>query len=313
MKAVKLGRIVAPDPARWWSQQYCMLPTPDLSCAAAGGALRVYYASADASTFSRVGYVDLDPDDPTRIVSRAAEPIFDVGKIGTFDDSGVNPACVVAGEGELRLYYVGYQRAFRAPVLLFAGLARSFDQGRSFQRLADVPILERSATEPFTRTAPFVLREADRYRMWYVSGEGWHQTSSGKTYSRYAIRHCVSDDGVSWPSSGSLCLVPEGDSEEGFARPWVIHDGSRYRMWYAIRAVLPGGAIGYDRMGYAESPDGYRWTRLDDQVGLSRSQSGWDSEMICYAAVVAIKGKLYAFYNGNGNGKTGFGCALLEE
>ena len=298
-----------------------MLPTPDPSFSAPGGALRVYYASTDADNCARVGYVDLDPEDPTRIVARSQEPILDTGKLGTFNDSGVNASCVVAHNDEIRLYYVGYQRAGRVPILLFAGLARSVDEGRTFQRLSDVPILERSAAEPFTRTAPFVMRESGRYRMWYVSGEGWHRTSDGKVYSRYAIRHCESSDGVSWPASGAVCLAPAqrddggdgDDSEQGFARPWVIKDGARYRMWYSIRAVLPQGGVCYDRLGYAESPDGLRWTRLDDQVGLARSTSGWDSEMICYTAVVRAGSNAYLFYNGNGNGKTGFGCARLVD
>jgi hypothetical protein len=313
MRAIKLGRILAPDPARWWSKEYCMVPTPDSAGCAPGDALRVYYASADQDNFARVAYVDLDPENPTRIVARAEEPILDIGRVGTFDDCGVNPSCVVTHGDEVRLYYVGYQRSFRAPVLLFAGLARSIDRGRSFQRLADVPILDRSAAEPFTRTAPFVLRDAGRYRMWYVSGEGWQRTSSGKTYSRYAIRHCQSDDGVTWPGSGTVCLSPEDDSEEGFARPWVVKDGARYRMWYSIRAVLPEGGIGYDRIGYAESADGLRWTRRDDQVDLARSAAGWDAEMICYTAIASAGGNVYMFYNGNGNGKTGFGCAKLVD
>ena len=66
-------------------------------------------------------------------------------------------------------------------------------------------------------------------------------------------------------------------------------------------------------IGYAESVDGLRWTRLDDQIDLSRSTSGWDAEMVCYTAIVNVNGNVYMFYNGNGNGKTGFGCARLVD
>ena len=41
------------------------------------------------------------------------------------------------------------------------------------------------------------------------------------------------------------------------------------------------------------------------------SPTGWDAEMICYPAVINVKGKTYLFYNGNNNGETGFGVAEL--
>jgi hypothetical protein len=41
------------------------------------------------------------------------------------------------------------------------------------------------------------------------------------------------------------------------------------------------------------------------------SETGWDSEMICYAAVITTKYGTTMFYNGNRNGETGFGCAVL--
>jgi hypothetical protein len=34
--------------------------------------------------------------------------------------------------------------------------------------------------------------------------------------------------------------------------------------------------------------------------------------MICYPAVIKIYDKTYLFYNGNNNGKTGFGYAELK-
>ena len=64
---------------------------------------------------------------------------------------------------------------------------------------------------------------------------------------------------------------------------------------------------------YAESKDGISWERKDDKVGIDVSESGWDSEMICYPFVFEHKGQKYLLYNGNGYGKTGLGYAVLEE
>jgi len=75
-------------------------------------------------------------------------------------------------------------------------------------------------------------------------------------------------------------------------------------MWYACRGESY-------RIGYAESADGLNWTRLDHAVGIARSESGWDCEMIEYPFVFDHGGQRYMLYNGNGYGKSGFGLAVL--
>jgi hypothetical protein len=67
------------------------------------------------------------------------------------------------------------------------------------------------------------------------------------------------------------------------------------------------------RLGYAESRDGISWTRKDDEVGIERSQDGWDSQMMQYCHIYEYRGKKYLFYNGNEFGKSGIGYAILEE
>jgi hypothetical protein len=66
-------------------------------------------------------------------------------------------------------------------------------------------------------------------------------------------------------------------------------------------------------MGYAESPDGYKFTRMDDKVGIKMSESGWDSQMICYPHVFKHNGEIHMLYCGNGYGREGFGLATLEK
>ncbi|MEP5069850.1 MAG: hypothetical protein ABJQ96_04225, partial [Crocinitomicaceae bacterium] len=65
--------------------------------------------------------------------------------------------------------------------------------------------------------------------------------------------------------------------------------------------------------GYAESLDGIEWERKDREVGIDVSEAGWDSEMVCFPSVIKVKDKTFMFYNGNNNGKTGFGVAELIE
>jgi hypothetical protein len=95
----------------------------------------------------------------------------------------------------------------------------------------------------------------------------------------------------------------------------VIKENGVYRMWYCFRGSLryrTDKAQSY-RMGYAESTDGIHWHRMDDLVGIDRSDEGWDSLMIEYPFVYEHRGVKYMLYNGNGFGETGIGYAVLAD
>jgi predicted GH43/DUF377 family glycosyl hydrolase len=105
--------------------------------------------------------------------------------------------------------------------------------------------------------------------------------------------------------TGHVCLDYASEAEYAFARPCVIYDGRLYRMWYSYRGLRY-------RIGYAESPDGISWTRLD-QDGLDPSGSGWDSEMVEYPWVFESDGRRYMLYNGDDYGRSGVGLAVWES
>lgn len=302
MKWHKGGLVYAPAGNLWWAKSYATIPTVDVLN---DDIIRVYFAALDANQFGRIGYVDLDAKDPRHVIYETTEPVLDIGELGSFDDCGVNPSCVITVGPQKYLYYIGWQRAERVPYMLFCGLA--IGDGKSFQRYAHIPILDRSLQEPYTRSATTIIAESDSLRMWYVSALGWISLEK-RLYPTYVIRHAQSTDGVHWNSEGNICIDFISDDEFGFGRPWVLKDGSLYKMWYSIRSrTLPY------RLGYAESKDGLNWERKDNEIGLVRSDSGWDSEMVCYPCVVDINNKRYMFYNGNRHGSTGFGYAILES
>jgi hypothetical protein len=277
------------------------LPTPELLDERT---IRVHFATLDDRKYGRIGHVDVDPRDPTRVLREADEPALDLGLPGTFDDSGVNPACVVTVGGRRMLYYVGWQRVERVPYQMYAGLAE--EDGPRFRRTSAAPVLDRTDAEPFLRSATSVLFDGGRYRAWYVSARGWTEVA-GKPLPIYVVRLTESADGRRWSDGGPVCIEHQCDDEFGIGRPWVVRDPDRYRMWYSVRT-----RSGPYRIGYAESDDGARWTRRDADVGITRSEDGWDSEMVCHAAVLDVNGRRLMFYNGNGHGATGFGVAVLE-
>lgn len=297
----KLGRVYVPDGSQWWARRYAHLPTADLQT----DRLRVYFAGLDKDRFGRIGYVDIARDDPMRVIDHSEEPIFDLGALGTFDDSGVNPSCLVRWQGQIYLYYIGWRRQQRTPYALQVGLAVVDPVTGFAQRVKYTPVLATTDAEPIFRSAITVVPNTDHLLSWYVSAKAWIERN-GKLYPQYHLRHATSDDGIVWHTHPQVSIELEAN-EYGLGRPWVMPRDEGFEMWYSIRSFSQPY-----RMGYATSLDGIHWTRMDDQVGINRSTEGWDSEMVCYANIIDVDEKRYMFYNGNSHGATGFGCALLE-
>jgi predicted GH43/DUF377 family glycosyl hydrolase len=127
------------------------------------------------------------------------------------------------------------------------------------------------------------------------------------------IKYCYSNDGVDWIRPNHLCIQPR-HATEAFSHPSVIKNGDIYQMWYCYRNSHDyRDGIGAYRIGYAESADGLDWIRMDDRHGLATAETGWDSTMTCYPFVTQVDDRIIMFYNGNGFGRTGFGCTFLES
>jgi hypothetical protein len=272
--------------------------------------LRVYFTGLDEHNVGRVGYVELNPSDPRQLLRETQRPVLDIGPPGAFDDCGVNASSAVVDGSQVYLYYIGWQRTERVPYMLFTGVAVSGDGGEHFERVQRTPVLDRTPAEPFSRSAPCVRRDEQLWRAWYWSCTEWTREESAKTapwiHYNNVIRYAESADGINWQSVGDPCVIPEGD-DYSVGRPWVIVDRDVFRMWFSIRSRKEPY-----RIGYAESQDGIRWRRDDAAAGIARSTEGWDSEMIAFPCVVALGAEYYMFYNGNGNGRTGFGVAVLD-
>ena len=128
----------------------------------------------------------------------------------------------------------------------------------------------------------------------------------GRPEHNYHIKYAESRDGINWQREGLVAIGFADDQEYAISRPSVIRDNDLWKMWYSFRGQSY-------RIGYAESADGRQWRRLDTQVGIDVSTTGWDAEMIEYPFVFDHQGQRYMLYNGNGYGKTGFGLAVLAH
>jgi hypothetical protein len=304
MKWRKGGLIYSPAGDLWWARSGAQLPTVELLNPEV---LRIYYLSKDADGFGRAGYIDVDADIPTRVRHVGAEPVLDLGELGSFDDSGAGPSYIGCIDGRKYLYYQGFQRTERVPYLTFTGVAIQAAEGGPFEKYSRVPITDRTDEEPFIRSTCSILRVGEVWNMWYVSTLKWTRDSHGLHYI-CVIRLATSCDGIQWQTQPGICLEPDLPDEYAVGRPSVVRDGGNFRMWYSIRSFSRSYHI-----GYAESDDGTTWIRRDAEAGIEKSAAGWDSQTICYPYVIDVGEQRLMFYNGNGRGLSGFGYAVAEE
>lgn len=302
MRWEKLGRVITPGTSLGWNLTHVMMPTPDHL---GGDLYRVYFSGRDARNVSHIGAVTIDVSRPTRILDRTDAPVLSPGELGSFDDNGVTPSCLVNAGGCKYLYYVGWKPRSTTRMSVVAGLAQSIDGGASFRRASRAPILHATDKEPYAiLTAPSVLKDGEKWRMWYVSGIGWVNPD----LPRYNIKYAESSDGVRWEQNAHVAIDSRDERESALARPCVLKERDRYRMWYSYKDAGAAYSI-----GYAESADGLQWMRMDDAAGISRSATGWDSEMIEYGFVFPHEGQKFMLYNGNNYGANGAGLAVLAE
>lgn len=273
--------------------------------------LRIYFATRPQPDISLPIYLDVDANDPASIVGINEAPLLELGSRGSFDEFGIQPTEVFEHDGEIWLYYTGWDRGTTVAYRLAIGLAKSQDGGKTFKKAYQGPVVDRTRDEPFLTTSPSILREEGIWHMWYGSGIGYHEAGSGgKDEPQYIIKYATSMNGIDWQRPNLACIEPKTDLESN-TRPSVVKIGGVYHMWFTYRGVhdYRGGKNSY-RIGYASSSDRVRWKRDDDSAGITLSEEGWDSAMITYPYVMRVKDRYLMFYNGNGFGASGFGYAI---
>lgn len=272
-----------------------------------GNIFRIYFSPRDELNRSFVSFFDYDIVDK-KIVFESQHPILYPGKLGSFDDSGVVCFQIINYQNKKYLFYSGWQLGVTVPFYFWIGLAISED-GTTFHKISPSPILPISSSDPYMTGAPYVIIENGKWKMWYISGTEWVlETNKPKHY--YTIKYAESLNGIDWTRFDNICISYNHPYEYAIARPFVLKENEIYKMWYSYRGSKKAATY---RIGYAESINGIDWQRKDDEAGISTSEEGWDSDMICYSFIFDHNNKRYMLYNGNGYGKTGIGLAVLEK
>jgi hypothetical protein len=287
-----------------WMQSHLQVPViMDLE----NGNYRLYFNSRYEGK-SLPTFVEIDKE-TLEIVCKNSNPLLELGKPGMFDDSGVMVSSVIKYDNKIYMYYIGWNEQVSVSYQNAIGLAISHDGGLTFRKISDGPVIGRSFYDPIFVASPYVIKVDDIWIMYYLSCTEWIK-GEDKMEPLYNIRYAKSKDGVYWDiTANNVCIYNEKD--EAIANPCVIKDDDCFRMWYSTRKSLDYRTNKENtyKIGYAESRDGYHWTRKDSEVGIDISETGWDSQMLAYANVIKERDRYLMVYNGNGFGQSGIGLA----
>lgn len=309
MEWIKRGKIFDHNSFKLkWFKKNAMMPLPYVLN---DETLRIFVTLCDEKNVGRVGYVDVDINNPAKVLGFSKDPVIDIGEDGTYDDNGVVTGSLFEDGDDLYMFYSGYQLGVKIPYMIFSGAALSTDKGNTFTKLnKEVPMLDRISTEKNFRCVPNIIQQGTTFKMWYLADclqqSAWLINESGKKQPVYSERYLESDKLLSWEGTGQGVLDFANEDEHGLSIGSIWVDKGIYKCIYSVRTLSKGY-----RLGYAESKDGKSFSRMDDKLHLDVTPGDFDSEMMCYAKLINVGEKTYIFYSGNGYGTEGIGFAEL--
>ena len=104
-----------------WYRKNTMVPLPYL---VDEGRLRIFVTMCDEANVGRIGWVDVDPAEPSRILGVSSKPVLEPGEAGSFSDNGVLTASLLKQGDKLYMYYSAYQACVKVPYLILSGMSR---------------------------------------------------------------------------------------------------------------------------------------------------------------------------------------------
>lgn len=281
--------------------------------------VRVYFSTRERDCsgkyLSHIAFVDFEKN-LKNIINASSDTVIELGQLGCFDEHGIFPVNIFKDGDRILAYTTGWNRKISVSADAAIGLAISNDNGLTFQKYGQGPIIASSLHEPFLVGDAFVLKCDNVFHMWYIFGSRWIKDNDADSPDRiYKIAHAISGDGVGWIRDSKYIISDKLNSDECQALPTVFKHKNIYHMYFCYRPVhgfRAKNGNGY-RLGYAYSKDLITWVRNDEMAGIEISENGWDSQMQCYPHVFELNKNIYMLYNGNEFGRHGFGLAILDD
>lgn len=313
IKWQRLGRVFGADDQFDWMRSYAQVPR----AIKIGNILRVYFSTREApdtagAFVSRVGYVDVDKDNPTKIINISRVPALDRGMKGSFDEFGVMPGDVKRVGNKIRMLYTGWSRPKKAPYATWIGEAFSDAEGKEFVRTSLKPVIGATSKEKILCNGPFTISVGTTEHMFYASALRWIQDGA-RQECLYVIMHAARESEGEWTRNAVAC-IPQLHELECQNAPTVLHLNGRFHLFFCHRYAVDfrNSQRGY-KLGHAWSDDLKCWHRDDASLIMDGPREPWDEEMQCYPGVIEMLQTTFMFYCGNNFGKNGFGVAALAK
>lgn len=267
------------------------------------------FSMRDSLKRSSLFVVDFTIEDRKIRLTSGPRLALSPGPKGTFDSEGLLGCSAVSLHDRTLIFYTGWNNLGDGAWLCDTGLAEiDLDSGEIARRHGG-PVMSRGVDNPLFAAGTSVIFEDGRLRSWYNRGLEWIQNPEGESVCKYGVFYAESPDGIHWRYSGTQSIPFADQFEHSFGRPCVIKLQSGYHMWFGAR----GGAGNPEyRMGYANSQDGFTWSRRDELAGMNPTgiAGDFDSTATTYPYVIQHEGLLVMFYNGDRYGASGIGYAV---
>ena len=122
--------------------------------------IRVYFscrpkADENGQYVSYSAFVDFDKNNLFKILKISTEPILKLGELGTFDEFGTYPVSVIKQGEEYWAYYAGWTRCESVPFNTSIGFAKSTNNGETFEKIGDGPIIPYTLNDPWYASKAF--------------------------------------------------------------------------------------------------------------------------------------------------------------
>jgi len=215
-------------------------------------------------------------DDPT-------EPVIGHPESGAWDQDRY-PLAVIVVDGVYHLYFNGQDEGASFPHAYDIGHATSPD-GIVWEMDPANPVLTRGAEGEWDDDSLWgvgLIHDASGFRMWYSGGDG----------AVYPVGYATSPDGSTWTKyTGNPIMdvgAPGSFDDLGVLPSTIIVRDELYEMWYLGSRDIGGSGDWEWEIGYAESTDGFEWTRLTEPV--------IESDALLIAPLVLFDGSQYLMW-----------------
>lgn len=284
------------------------------------GFIRIYFSTrfldSSSKPVSKVEYLDFSK---TWLCLDSSSKSLSIEKsvLGAYDEHGIFPFVPFRiSETEIFGYISGWSRRISVDVETAIGICRSLDNGETFSRIGNGPILAAGKGEPFLVGDPFIIDIGQQLIMYYIFGTSWISNPQNPTAPLdrvYRIGLATSTDAINWERRNGNQIISCEEELECQALPSVTRFQDGWLMAFCYRNAHDfrhNKEKGY-RLGFATSFDGFNWSRLSGKE-YTVELADWNFEMQCYPNLYTSDDQIYLVSNGNQFGRDGFGLHVLE-